>query len=137
MTKRLTFGAPGLRKLVVGLALSLVCASIAFASPFEEATSSRAGGGGGALGGTGSSGGGSQNACGALLCLAGVMMTGQNPSSCSGYITSYFTIVKFKNGVFSPSKTMSARANFLNQCSGGDSQTKGQVNNQFGGLLGL
>ena len=40
------------------------------------------------------------SACGAVLCLAGAVMTGDLESECSGYAKEYFSILKFKRGKF-------------------------------------
>jgi hypothetical protein len=102
-----------------------------------EVNDDRPGTGGTDTGGISTSSNSDQDACGALLCLAGVMLTGSTPDKCSGYIKKYFAIVSFKNGDFSPSKTLKARTNFLNQCTSGDGQSKSNVNNRYGKSLGL
>jgi len=88
-------------------------------------------------GGTVQGGGDNMDACGAALCLAGVMMTGSNPDKCSGYIETYFGIIATKRGIFNPTKTATARLDFLKQCRSGDSQSQNNVNNRYGKSRGL
>lgn len=75
------------------------------------------------------------SACGAILCLAGAVMTGDLASGCSGYAKDYFSIVKFKRGKFRASRTASARASFLNQCPADDGGFKSQIGSKFGSLF--
>ncbi|MDD2794631.1 TrbM/KikA/MpfK family conjugal transfer protein [Acidocella sp.] len=75
----------------------------------------------------------SDSACGAVLCLAGEAAGQGGGSSCTGYLTSYFSIRVFKGGDFKPGDTLSERANFLNQCSSAPSGTRSSVNSQYGG----
>lgn len=75
-----------------------------------------------------------QSACGALLCLAGAIMTGDLESECSGYAKEYFSILKFKRGKFRASRTASARASFLNQCPSDDGGFKSKIGSKFGSL---
>jgi hypothetical protein len=82
-------------------------------------------------------GGNNMDACGAALCLAGVIMTGSNPSQCSSYIEKYFLVIGKRHGVFDPSKTLSARKNFLKQCKSGDSDSQNTVNDKYGKSRGL
>lgn len=74
------------------------------------------------------------SACGAVLCLAGAIMTGDLESNCSGYAKEYFSILKFKRGKFRASRTASARASFLNQCPSDDGGFKSKIGSQFGSL---
>nr|QOQ33320.1 hypothetical protein [Pseudomonas syringae pv. actinidiae] len=53
-----------------------------------------------------------EDACGATLCLLGMSRDGD----CEKYLKRYFSIVKFKNGNFSPSRTAEARGDFVAQC---------------------
>ncbi len=79
-----------------------------------------------------------ESACGAILCLAGVMASGgSGGSQCSGYISSYFSIVKFHNGHFDLSGTFNARTSFTDQCLSATSAVKSSVNGEFGNQLGL
>ncbi|MDD2859585.1 MAG: TrbM/KikA/MpfK family conjugal transfer protein [Acidiphilium sp.] len=71
-------------------------------------------------------------ACGAVLCLAGQAMGQGGGSACTSYMASYFSIVRFHHGDFSPSRTASARMDFLNQCKSADSQTKNSDNSRYG-----
>lgn len=77
------------------------------------------------------------DACGAVLCLAGAMMSGSAPTQCTSYIRKYFEIVGTSHGSFNPSKTIRYRMNFLNQCGSSDSQTKSNVNNRYGTSSGI
>ncbi|KGI55186.1 TrbM/KikA/MpfK family conjugal transfer protein [Campylobacter sp. MIT 97-5078] len=58
------------------------------------------------------------NACGALLCLAGGMMSGE----CAGYISKYFSIQMEK-----PWQTLAARKNFLNLCPQGQAPSNAPI----------
>lgn len=78
-----------------------------------------------------SSGSNNTTACGAVMCLIS-SAAGNTPSECEQYLKAYFAIVEFKHGDFSPSKTLSARANFLNQCKSSDPNSRNSVNNQYG-----
>ncbi|MGY2172132.1 TrbM/KikA/MpfK family conjugal transfer protein [Pseudomonas gingeri] len=69
------------------------------------------------------------DACGAVLCLTGVI----RDDDCNKYVTKYFSIEKYKHGHFSPSRTMSARGQFLDQCKD-DSGSKETANNTWGGV---
>lgn len=72
------------------------------------------------------------NACGAVLCLAGQAMGKGGGSSCSGYLAQYFSIVRFHHGHFDASGTSSARMSFLNECSTADDQSKKSANDRYG-----
>lgn len=79
-----------------------------------------------------------QNACGAILCLFGVLTGGSGGDSCSNYASSYFSILKFgKHGGFDPRATSNARLGFLNSCPSAPSDNISQVNNAFGSIYGL
>ena len=75
-------------------------------------------------------------ACASLLCLAGEMIGGSGGGECAGPIADYFSIVKFKKGDFSPSRTAKARGSYLNQCTSDKSGTAQRVNGKYGRLLG-
>lgn len=77
--------------------------------------------------------GDNQDACGAVLCLAGAAMSGKSPHECDSYIRKYFEIRVTKHGVFRPDKTAKKRANFLKQCRSSDQQTRDMVGNAYGG----
>ena len=78
--------------------------------------------------------GDNQDACGAVLCLAGLIMGGNGGKTCAGYEASYFSIVKFHNGHFDLSGTSSARGDFLNQCQSVCSDLNGHVNSKYGAV---
>lgn len=71
-------------------------------------------------------------ACEAVMCLGGMMMSTGTSSDCNKSIAKYFSIVKFHNG-FSPGRTASARASFLNRCPTKDDDGIAQkVNDKYG-----
>lgn len=71
--------------------------------------------------------GSNPDACGAALCLIGVI----RDDDCNGYINQYFGIEKYKDGHFSPSKTKKARWKWLQECKD-DTQEKQQANDTWG-----
>jgi hypothetical protein len=74
-----------------------------------------------------------ESACGAVLCLAGVMATGgSGGSQCADYIKDYFSIVKFHNRHFDLTGTLNARTSFTNQCQSASPDSKNSVNGHFG-----
>ena len=77
------------------------------------------------------------DACGAILCLAGEMTGSSGGSECSGYIRRYFSIVEKHHGDFSPARTIRKRMDFLEQCPSGESDIRQQVNNRYGMRRGL
>jgi hypothetical protein len=74
------------------------------------------------------------DACGAVLCLAGLMMGGNGGKTCAGYEAGYFSIVRFHNGHFDLGGTANARGDFLNQCQSVGGDVKGPVNSKYGAL---
>lgn len=70
-----------------------------------------------------------EDACGATLCLLGMSRDGD----CDKYITRYFSIVKFKHGKFSASRTAAARGDFVAQCVEAQDSAK-EANDKWGGL---
>ncbi len=71
--------------------------------------------------------------CESVLCLAGMLQGAGKVSSCSGAISDYFNIRKFKKGKFKPGRTSSARGSFLSGCpSGGAWPSK--INSAYGTL---
>lgn len=79
-----------------------------------------------------------ESACGAILCLAGVMASGgSGGSQCAGYINDYFSIVKFHNGHFDLTGTFNARTSFTNECESATGASKSSVNGKFGSKQGL
>lgn len=77
------------------------------------------------------------DACGAILCLAGVMTGTSGGDECSRYIERYFDIIERHHGDFSPSHTARQRMDFLEQCPSGESDTRNQVNDRYGTRRGL
>lgn len=75
-----------------------------------------------------------EDACGVVLCLAGLMAGGSGGQKCSEYEANYFSIVKFHNGHFDLSGTSSARGDYLNQCQSVGGDLKGSVNSKYGGV---
>jgi TrbM len=73
-----------------------------------------------------------QPACGAVLCLAGIIAGGSGGGDCVGYMRDYFSIVKFHNGHFDLAGTLNARTSFTDQCQSGDAATKKSVNDKYG-----
>ena len=78
--------------------------------------------------------GDNEDACGAVLCLAGLMQGGSGGRECSQYETNYFSIVRYHHGHFDLSGTSSARGDFLNQCRSVDNFQKNAVNSKYGGV---
>lgn len=78
-----------------------------------------------------------EDACGAVLCLAGAALSGEAPTSCDKYIRKYFEQQVFSNGSFDPSKTFKARRSFLDQCKSSDESTRGSVNDKYGNSGGM
>lgn len=74
------------------------------------------------------------DACGVVLCLAGVIAGGSGGKTCSEYEATYFSIVKFHHGHFDLSGTSSARGDFLNQCQSVGGDLKGSVNSKYGSV---
>ena len=72
--------------------------------------------------------------CAMVLCMAGEAMGKGGGGACKGPIKDYFSIIKFKEGKFSASRTARARASKLNQCAGADSGTKSMIGGKFGRL---
>ncbi|REC93332.1 TrbM/KikA/MpfK family conjugal transfer protein [Kushneria indalinina] len=75
--------------------------------------------------------------CETVLCLAGMAMGAGMASECSSAVSDYFSIVKFKHGRPSLSRTAKARESFLDGCAGADSDTLELVNSSFGRVLSL
>jgi len=75
-----------------------------------------------------------EDACGAVLCLAGLMNGGSGGSDCSQYEANYFSIVKYHHGHFDLSGTSSARGDFLSQCKSVGADQKSSVNSKYGGV---
>lgn len=74
------------------------------------------------------------SACGAVLCLAGLMDGGNGVGQCNQYERDYFSIVRYHHGHFDLSGTSSARGDFLNQCKSVGSDQKSSVNSKYGGV---
>ena len=66
-----------------------------------------------------------ENACGAVLCLAGLIQGGNGGRECSQYEANYFSIVRYHHGHFDLSGTSNARGDFLNQCRSVENDQKG------------
>jgi hypothetical protein len=75
-----------------------------------------------------------QNACGAVLCLGGLMQGGNGGRDCSQYEANYFSIVRYHHGHFDLSGTSSARGDYLNQCRSVGSDQKSAVNAKYGSV---
>ncbi len=75
-----------------------------------------------------------ENACGAVLCLAGLMQGGNRGRECSQYEANYFSIVRYHHGHFDLSGTSNARGDFLNQCRSAGGDQKSSVNSKYGGI---
>jgi hypothetical protein len=76
-------------------------------------------------------------ACGAVMCLAGVIAGGSGGAACDGYITQYFSIIRWHHGHMDLGATSDARMSFLNQCDTQGSSTKQSVNDRYGTRSGL
>jgi hypothetical protein len=72
------------------------------------------------------------SACGALLCLAGLIAGGSADGACHEYMRSYFSITRFHNGHFDLSGTSNARSQFTDQCSSVGFYTRDSVNEKYG-----
>lgn len=79
----------------------------------------------------------SDDACGMVLCLGGVVLGGSGGSQCSSYVQKYFSIIVKKKGKFSPSRTAKERDKELKKCAGGDSNIVSKIGDKFGGARGL
>lgn len=75
-----------------------------------------------------------ENACGAVLCLAGLMQGGNGGRECNQYEANYFSIVRYHHGHFDLSGTSNARGDFLNQCHSVGSDQKSAVNSKYGSV---
>ncbi len=75
-----------------------------------------------------------ENACGAVLCLAGLIAGGSAGGDCAKYEANYFSIVRYHHGHFDLSGTSSARGDFLNQCGSADGDQKSSANSKYGGM---
>ncbi|ACC76454.1 TrbM/KikA/MpfK family conjugal transfer protein [Paraburkholderia caribensis] len=75
-----------------------------------------------------------QSACGAVLCLGGLMQGGDGGRDCSRYEANYFSIVRYHHGHFDLSGTSSARGDFLNQCRSAGSDQKRSINAKYGAV---
>jgi hypothetical protein len=73
-------------------------------------------------------------ACGAVLCLAGLIDGGNGGGGCRQYETAYFSIVRYHHGHFDLSGTSNARGDFLGQCGSVGSDQKSLVNSKYGGI---
>ncbi|WNC95458.1 TrbM/KikA/MpfK family conjugal transfer protein (plasmid) [Paraburkholderia sp. FT54] len=74
------------------------------------------------------------SACGAVLCLAGLIADGSAGGDCNNYMTGYFSIVKFRHGHFDETGTSNARSDFTNQCQSAGPDTKKGVNDRYGNV---
>lgn len=72
-----------------------------------------------------------EDACGAILCLA----SPTKPSECKPYLAKYFSIRKFKHGIFSISRTIDARKDFLRICPNSDDMDLDRLANAIGNTL--
>jgi hypothetical protein len=75
------------------------------------------------------------DACSVELCMAGMVLTGNQPDKCSGPIKDFFAIIKFKNGSPSPSRTLKARQSLLNNCPSGNTKEKSAILEKFGSVF--
>ena len=73
-------------------------------------------------------------ACGAVLCLAGLMQGGNGGRECSQYEADYFSIVRYHHGHFDMSGTSGARGDFLSTCRSVGSDQKSAVNSRYGSV---
>ncbi|WP_321938343.1 killer protein [Paraburkholderia sp. J8-2] len=74
------------------------------------------------------------DACGVVLCLAGVMGGGSGGKTCDEYEATYFSIVRFHHGHFDPGGTTNARGDYLNECESVGSDLRGSVNSRYGAV---
>lgn len=78
------------------------------------------------------------DACEAVLCLGGMILGGDGGSECSDAIKSYFDIKKYRKGDFSPSRTKTARGDFLNQCNAPDAAGNvSAIQEKWGGAFSM
>jgi hypothetical protein len=73
--------------------------------------------------------------CKRALCMFGLLM-GENDSTCSSAINSYFSILVWKRGKVKWSQTADKRMSALNSCPGADPDKMKNVNDKFGKLWG-
>lgn len=74
------------------------------------------------------------SACGAVLCLAGLIAGGSADGDCKNYMAGYFSIVKFHRGHFDETGTSNARSDFTNQCQSVGSGIKKGVSDRYGNV---
>ena len=75
-----------------------------------------------------------KDACATVLCMAGMLQGSGVVSNCSQPVEDYFSIVKFKHGGISWSRTFKARGKFLNQCSANNGWGN-KINKAYGRVL--
>jgi hypothetical protein len=73
-------------------------------------------------------------ACGAVLCLAGLMAGGSGGGQCEQYERDYFSIVRYHHGHFDLSGTSGSRGDFLDQCRSVGADQKRAVNSRYGSV---
>src|SRR5260370_27585564 len=67
------------------------------------------------------------SACGAVLCLAGLIAGGSAGGDCKNYMTGYFSLVKFHHRPLDEAGTSNAPSDFPNQCQNLGGGTKKSV----------
>jgi len=71
--------------------------------------------------------------CESVLCLAGMLQGAGKVSGCSGAVSDYFNIRKFKRGKFKAGRTSRARGGYLDSCSTNDGWSS-RINAAYGTL---
>lgn len=122
---------------IVKLAVLIATLTLAMGTGAVETVKQSGEASGGGFPGNSIQKGDNPDACGAVLCLAGAVMTGSSPTGCSGYIRKYFEIQVWKHGNFRPDKTFDARGKFLQQCRSTDANSRNSVQNKYGKSRGL
>lgn len=73
--------------------------------------------------------------CQPVLCMWGLVATGDIQSGCSGSVGDYFSQIDFKHGKFSASRTEKKRRGWLTgNCPSASSDHVNQIQNKFGRL---
>lgn len=72
--------------------------------------------------------------CATVLCMAGMLQGSGIVSNCSKPVKDYFSIIKYKHGGISWSRTVKSRGKFLNKCPSAGNWA-GDINKKYGRVL--
>lgn len=73
-----------------------------------------------------------KDACATIVCLGGSMIGGKGGMMCKEPIQDYFDIKKTKHGDFSPSRTLKARKDYLDDCESEKEGNKARIHAKYG-----